>query len=120
MRNENDSQTFTDSHNNNTQSVVRNGAENALYCGSCQHTLLEEYFDGVRAHDDKLKQYCEISANTKAPGPLIMEPIDVVWLKKDIRLHDHGPLSLLAQSSPRECVILYLYEPDQVRSFSTS
>ena len=49
-----------------------------------------------------------------------MEPIDVVWLKKDIRLHDHGPLSLLAQSSPRECVILYLYEPDQVRLFSTS
>jgi hypothetical protein len=46
-----------------------------------------------------------------------MEPIDVVWLKKDIRLHDHGPLSVIAQSSPRQCIILYLYEPDQVRRY---
>ena len=45
----------------------------------------------------------------------VVDPVDVVWLKKDIRLHDHGPLSLIAQSSPRQCVILYLYEPDQVR-----
>ncbi|KAL7518472.1 hypothetical protein ACHAWX_003294, partial [Stephanocyclus meneghinianus] len=43
-----------------------------------------------------------------------MEPIDVIWLKKDIRLHDHGPLSIIAQSSPRQCIVLYLYEPDQL------
>mmetsp|Transcript_37535 Transcript_37535/g.79145 ORF Transcript_37535/g.79145 Transcript_37535/m.79145 type:complete len:625 (+) Transcript_37535:258-2132(+) len=39
--------------------------------------------------------------------------IDVVWLKKDVRLHDHAPLSLIAGSS-RPCIILYLYEPDQL------
>jgi len=40
-------------------------------------------------------------------------PIDVVWLKKDVRLHDHGPLLSIAQSN-RQCIILYLYEPDQL------
>jgi hypothetical protein len=41
--------------------------------------------------------------------PAEMEAIDIVWLKKDIRLHDHGPLSLISQSQ-RRCIILYLYE----------
>ncbi len=41
------------------------------------------------------------------------DPIDVVWLKKDVRLHDHGPLLTIAQSN-RPCIILYLYEPDQL------
>lgn len=50
----------------------------------------------------------------EAKARMSMEPIDVVWLKKDIRLHDHGPLSLVAQSSHRQCIILYLYEPDQL------
>ena len=41
--------------------------------------------------------------------------MDVVWLKKDVRLHDHAPLSLIAASdNSRPCIILYLYEPDQL------
>lgn len=46
---------------------------------------------------------------SKATG----SPIDVVWLKKDVRLHDHGPLHQIVQSN-RQCIILYLYEPDQL------
>lgn len=42
--------------------------------------------------------------------------MDVVWLKKDVRLHDHAPLSSLAadRCNNRPCIILYLYEPDQL------
>ena len=41
--------------------------------------------------------------------------MDVVWLKKDVRLHDHVPLSLIAaDGSSRPCLILFLYEPDQL------
>ena len=40
--------------------------------------------------------------------------MDVVWLKRDVRLHDHGPLAA-ASRSDRPCVVLYLYEPDQLR-----
>lgn len=42
------------------------------------------------------------------------KPIDVVWLKRDARLHDHGPLSLVSQST-NPFVVLYLYEPDQLQ-----
>ena len=41
-------------------------------------------------------------------------PLDVVWLKRDARLHDHGPLSLVSQST-NPFVVLYLYEPDQLQ-----
>lgn len=44
--------------------------------------------------------------------------MDVVWLKKDIRLHDHAPLSLISSSSSRPCLILYLYEPDQLSEYT--
>ena len=41
--------------------------------------------------------------------------MDVVWLKKDLRLHDHAPFSLIAaDGNIRPCMILYLYEPDQL------
>ena len=40
--------------------------------------------------------------------------MDVVWLKRDVRLHDHGPLSAVLQRQDRRAVILYLYEPDQL------
>lgn len=41
--------------------------------------------------------------------------MDVVWLKKDLRLHDHAPLSQIATGGNcRPCLILYLYEPDQL------
>ena len=44
-----------------------------------------------------------------------MTSVDVVWLKKDVRLHDHAPISTICNSSAtRRCVILYLYEPDQL------
>ena len=39
--------------------------------------------------------------------------MDVVWLKKDVRLHDHAPLSA-ACASGRPFLIVYLYEPDQL------
>ncbi|KAL7471532.1 hypothetical protein ACHAXS_011832 [Conticribra weissflogii] len=43
------------------------------------------------------------------------DAIDVVWLKKDLRLHDHGPLSLISRGrGNRQCIIIYLYEPDQL------
>jgi deoxyribodipyrimidine photolyase len=41
--------------------------------------------------------------------------MDVVWLKRDVRLHDHGPLSAIAQRTDRKVCILYLYEPGQPR-----
>ena len=41
--------------------------------------------------------------------------MDVVWLKKDARLHDHGPL---ASVGPRPFCILYIYEPDQLAHHS--
>ena len=41
--------------------------------------------------------------------------VDVVWLKKDVRLDDHAPLSAVCSgSATRRCIILYLYEPDQL------
>lgn len=38
------------------------------------------------------------------------EPIDVVWLKKDVRLHDHAPLAA-ACTSGRKFAVVYIYEP---------
>ncbi|KAL9180353.1 hypothetical protein ACHAXT_008323 [Thalassiosira profunda] len=49
----------------------------------------------------------------RPPPPPSSDAVDVVWLKKDVRLHDHAPLSLVA-SSQRPCLVLYLYEPDQL------
>ena len=42
--------------------------------------------------------------------------MDVVWLKRDVRLHDHGPLSFIStyQNNQNPVCILYLYEPDQL------
>lgn len=39
--------------------------------------------------------------------------MDVVWLKRDVRLHDHAPLAQ-ALSSSRPFLLLYLYEPSQL------
>ena len=63
------------------------------------------------------------------------EYIDVVWLKRDVRWTDHGPLSEVAtgvggrsssifrptieeqkKEGQRKFVILYLYEPDQLKN----
>lgn len=40
-------------------------------------------------------------------------PIDVVWLKRDVRLHDHGPFSEVNKST-NKFIVLYLYEPNQL------
>ena len=39
--------------------------------------------------------------------------MDVVWLKRDFRIHDHGPFAEICRSD-RPFVVLYLYEPDQL------
>ena len=39
--------------------------------------------------------------------------MDIVWLKRDVRLQDHGPFSVVANSK-RPFLILYMYEPDQL------
>ena len=39
--------------------------------------------------------------------------MDVVWLKRDARLHDHGPIAD-AQASGRPWLLLYIYEPDML------
>lgn len=39
--------------------------------------------------------------------------MDVVWLKKDVRLHDHAPLSISFESG-RQVLLLYVYEPSQL------
>ena len=57
------------------------------------------------------------------------EYIDVVWLKKDVRWTDHGPFSEVSgvgggaafhtrEQQRRKFVIIYLYEPDQLREHS--
>ncbi|KAL7438771.1 hypothetical protein ACHAXM_006373 [Skeletonema potamos] len=52
-------------------------------------------------------------SNNQSTAAKVGAPIDVVWLKKDVRLHDHGPLLSITLSN-RQCIILYLYEPDQL------
>lgn len=39
--------------------------------------------------------------------------MDVVWLKRDLRIHDHGPFAEIIKSNNPFC-ILYLFEPDQL------
>jgi deoxyribodipyrimidine photo-lyase len=39
--------------------------------------------------------------------------MDVVWLKRDVRLRDHEPFAM-ASSSGRDFLVLYMYEPDQL------
>lgn len=39
--------------------------------------------------------------------------MDVVWLKRDVRLQDHEPLCLAA-GGERSFIVLFIYEPDQL------
>jgi deoxyribodipyrimidine photo-lyase len=41
--------------------------------------------------------------------------MNVVWIKRDARVLDHEPLSLAA-AAKLPCVVLYIYEPDHLRS----
>ena len=43
--------------------------------------------------------------------------MDIVWLKRDVRLKDHGPFAQVAKSN-RPLVIIYNYEPDQLSEHS--
>jgi deoxyribodipyrimidine photo-lyase len=43
--------------------------------------------------------------------------MDVVWLKRDVRLHDHGPFAEVAKAN-NPFLILYLWEPDQLSESS--
>ncbi|MGM0480532.1 MAG: FAD-binding domain-containing protein [Pseudomonadota bacterium] len=40
-----------------------------------------------------------------------MMPINIVWLKRDLRLHDHAPLKAAAESS-YPVLLLYVFEPE--------
>ncbi|CAB9530299.1 Cryptochrome-like protein cry2 [Seminavis robusta] len=41
--------------------------------------------------------------------------MDVIWLKRDVRLHDHGPLHFVCTNPSKfRICILYLYEPNQL------
>jgi deoxyribodipyrimidine photo-lyase len=40
-------------------------------------------------------------------------PVQLVWLKKDLRLADHAPLLEAAHRGP--CLVVYLYEPEMLR-----
>ena len=40
--------------------------------------------------------------------------LDVIWLKRDVRLHDHAAFSAVAGST-NPFIVLYLYEPDQLQ-----
>jgi deoxyribodipyrimidine photo-lyase len=48
-------------------------------------------------------------APTPATSPAGDRPIELVWLKRDLRLRDHAPLAQAAAQGP--CLVLYVYEP---------
>jgi len=87
-------------------------------------------------HDSNFSSHSKQSKNVDCDSECVYvdeyEYIDVVWLKRDIRWIDHGPLSEVSalrrsgasifhpttkqqQERPRKFVILYLYEPDQLK-----
>lgn len=43
----------------------------------------------------------------------------VVWLKRDLRLSDHGPLAAAA-AARRPTVVLYVYEPSMLQAIDFS
>lgn len=47
-------------------------------------------------------------------GSDIRGKMDVVWLKRDVRLHDHGPFAEVFKNNRPFFVVLYLYEPSQL------
>ena len=51
------------------------------------------------------------------PVKYLKLPMDVVWLKKDVRIHDHGPLNMAASCGRPFCIV-YIYEPDQLSHHS--
>ncbi|WP_370652604.1 deoxyribodipyrimidine photo-lyase [Sediminibacterium sp.] len=47
------------------------------------------------------------------------EPINLVWLKRDLRTQDHGPLHA-AEQAGLPYLIVYLFEPSIIRYPDTS
>mmetsp|Transcript_1618 Transcript_1618/g.2949 ORF Transcript_1618/g.2949 Transcript_1618/m.2949 type:complete len:710 (+) Transcript_1618:202-2331(+) len=43
--------------------------------------------------------------------------MEIIWLKRDVRLNDHGPFAQVVKSN-RPLIILYNYEPDQLSEHS--
>lgn len=43
--------------------------------------------------------------------------IDVIWLKKDTRIHDHGPFGYITKSR-RPFLLVFIYEPSQLSHYS--
>jgi deoxyribodipyrimidine photo-lyase len=50
---------------------------------------------------------------------LIKQKINIVWLKRDLRTQDHGPL-FFAEKEPLPYLILFLYEPSLINYLDTS
>ena len=55
--------------------------------------------------------YIQILDDTYSKQPVVQ--MDVVWLKRDVRLRDHGPLAEIGRAL-NPFLILYLYEPGQL------
>lgn len=46
--------------------------------------------------------------------PRMTSPVNVVWLKRDLRAHDHAPLAAAVRAGPT--IALYVYEPSIIRA----
>jgi deoxyribodipyrimidine photo-lyase len=90
-------------------------------------TTVLKFMEGDSESDSNFRT--DTKENTCSPTENEYEYIDVVWLKKDVRWMDHGPLSEVSgagggkafptrEQQRRKFVILYLYEPDQLREHS--
>jgi hypothetical protein len=65
------------------------------------------HLDTIPTYDRYLIRYDSYDT-TLIWGACAENTMDVVWLKKDVRLHDHAPLSLIAaRNNSRPCIILY-------------
>jgi deoxyribodipyrimidine photo-lyase len=70
----------------------------------------------MNGHNHRVSATTTKTAPNTASMDQQTQPIDVVWLKKDVRLHDHGPLHEVAMMTPmRPLILLYLFEPDQLQ-----
>jgi deoxyribodipyrimidine photo-lyase len=52
------------------------------------------------------------SSTTSRESSPDQTPIQLVWLKRDLRLRDHAPLARAAANGP--CLCLYVYEPELI------
>ena len=50
---------------------------------------------------------------------MIKKEINIVWLKRDLRLQDHEPL-FLAEKSSLPYLIVFMFEPSLIKHLDTS